>query len=196
MDSQKGERVAAIDEVGLKITPTGGSEASVDVKYVIEFDSYDQNSNQTYVEVCKLVGDDTHAGDPASEAPDDTLGYLTPLFFRDTRSDGRASLERQFTKSFHQRDLDEDRGLVPNPDEIRAVVTLTPVAPSVVTTESNMVTLNPEAAHRRASLAQPTVHLRRPGSSAPKQARCARLLWRPTRRSRRGCRRGPGRPPR
>ena len=115
------------------------NEAHVDVKYEITFDSYDQSSNQAYAEVCKLVGDDTGTGDPPAAGGDDTLEFLTPLFFRSTRSDGKPTLARHFTKTFRKADLDEDRGPIPNPDEIRAVVTLTPVLPSAVTAESNLV---------------------------------------------------------
>jgi hypothetical protein len=65
---------------------------------------------------------------------------MTPLFFRSTQANGKPKLKRQFTKTFRKTDLDEDRGSVPNPDEIRAQVTLTPVAPSATSRESNVVT--------------------------------------------------------
>jgi len=133
--------MAKIGPVTLKVEPKG-VEAKVEVAYDITFDDFDQKSNQPYVEVCRLVGDDTLAGDPAEAAPDETIGFMTPLFFRDTRSDGKPSISRAFTKTFRMRDLDEDRGTVPDPDEIRAMVTLTPVVPSAATRESNLVELN------------------------------------------------------
>ena len=133
--------MATIGDVVLKITNRpGGKEAVVDVTYEIAFDSYDQNSNQVYTEVCRLIGDDTHVEDPTSAAPDDTLGFLTPLFVRNTRSDGKPSLSRQWTKTFRMADLDEDRAAIPNPDEIRALVTLNPIMPVAASRESNMVT--------------------------------------------------------
>jgi hypothetical protein len=130
--------MATIGPVELSIKMRA-DEAHVDVKYDITFDSYDQHSNQAYAEVCKLVGDDTGTGDSPAAGADDTLGFLTPLFFRSTRSDGSATLGRHFTKTFRKAELDEDRGPIPNPDEIRAVVTLTPVLPSAATRESNLV---------------------------------------------------------
>jgi hypothetical protein len=132
--------VASIGEVKLSITDEGENEAVVDVRYQIRFDSYDQHSNQAYVEVCRIIGDDTGTGDHPSAADDDTLGFMTPLFFRSTQSNGKRTLNRRFTKTLRLADLDEDRGQIANPDEIRALVTLTPVAPSVASRESNMVT--------------------------------------------------------
>lgn len=132
--------MASIGDVVLKITNRpGGTEAVVDVRYDIVFDSYDQNSNQVYAEVCRLMGDDTILGDPPAAGTDDTLGFLTPLFFRNTRSDGQPSLSRHWTRTFRLADLDEDRGPIPNPDEIRALVTLNPLPPAATSRESNVV---------------------------------------------------------
>lgn len=132
--------MATIGDVVLKITnKPGGKEAVVDVRYDVLFDTYDQSSNQTYVEVCRLMGDDTTPDDPPAAGPDDTLGFLTPLFFRHTRSEGVPSLSRRWTRTFHLADLDEDRGPIPNPDEIRALVTLTPILPAATSRESNVV---------------------------------------------------------
>ena len=131
--------MATVGNVKLKID-IAGNRANVDVTYDISFDSYDQNSNQRYVEVCRLMGDDTNVGDTDEAGADDPLGFLTPLFFRNTQSDGKPKLSRHFTKSFPKGDLDEDRGSVPNPDEFYAQVTLTPVAPATATAVSNPVT--------------------------------------------------------
>ena len=131
--------MATIGPVKLAIKKKDDNQFVVDVKYDITFDAYDQSSNQPYAEVCKLVGDDTGLGDPPAAGDDDTLGFLTPLFFRETQSNGEATLARHWTKPFRKTELDEDRGPIPNPDEIRAVVTLTPVAPKPATAESNLV---------------------------------------------------------
>ena len=133
--------MATIGEVVLKITnQPGGKDAVVDVKYDVVFDVYDQSSNQPYAEVCRLMGDDTNVpGDSTAAGPDDTLGFLTPMFFNDTRSDGKPSLSRHWTKTFSLVDLDEDRGPIANPDEIRALVTLEPVPPVPARRESNLV---------------------------------------------------------
>ena len=132
--------MATIGPVALKVELVQ-NQAKVDVSYAIAFDSYDQNSNQAYVEVVRLVGDDTNVGDPLTAGTDDILGFVTPLFLRTTRSDGQATLARQFTKTFPKATLDEDRGDIPNPDELYARVTLTPVAPATVTAQSNMVAM-------------------------------------------------------
>lgn len=132
--------MATIGDVVLRITDQpDGKSAVVDVTYDITFDTYDQNSNQTYAEVCRLIGDDTIVGDPPAAGTDDTLGFLTPLFFRHTRSDGQPTLRREWTKKFRMADLDEDRGQIPNPDEIRALVSLEPIPPAASRRESNVV---------------------------------------------------------
>ncbi len=131
--------MASIGPVELKVRLKGDA-ALVDVTYEITFDSYDQHANQAYVEVCRLIGDDTATGDPPG--PDQPLGFVTPLFLTGTASDGKPTLQRSWSKTFHRADLDEDRGPVPNPDELRAVVSLTPVQPAGITRESNLVTKN------------------------------------------------------
>ena len=132
--------MATIGPVTLNVAIKGKS-ANVDVTYTITWSATDQKSNQTYFEECRLMGDDTGVGDPASAGPDDTLGFLTPLFNNHTRSDGKPTLERHFTKKFRTAQLDEDRGSVPNPDELRARVVLkkTTGTAKPVTRESNLV---------------------------------------------------------
>jgi len=130
--------MASIGPVALSIK-LKGDLAAVDVTYEISFDAYDQAANQAYVEVCRLIGDDTATGDPPGT--DQTLGFLTPLLVTTAAANGKPTLKREWKKTIRKTDLDEDRGKVPNPDEIRAVVTLTPVQPSAATAESNMVTL-------------------------------------------------------
>ncbi len=127
--------MATIGPVELKIR-LKGDEALVEVGYEITFDSYDQHSNQAYVEVCRLIGDDTATGDPPGQ--DQTLGFLTPLFVTDTTANGQPTAKRDWKKTFRKADLDEDPG--PNADELRARVTLTPVQPAAATAESNLVT--------------------------------------------------------
>ncbi|MDQ4134113.1 MAG: right-handed parallel beta-helix repeat-containing protein [Actinomycetota bacterium] len=104
-----------------------GAESVIDVKYNIVFDHDDRESGAVYREICRLIGDDTNVGDPPQAGADDTLGFLTPLFTRDAAPPtGSLSLPRHFHKTFRTGDLDEDRGPIPNPDEIRALVTLAP----------------------------------------------------------------------
>jgi parallel beta-helix repeat protein len=122
------------------------TEAAVDVAYDITFDDHDRQSGQVYEETCRLMGDDTNVGDPPQAGADDTLGFLTPLFTRDAApAQGSPTLSRHFTKTFRKLDLDEDRGPIPNPDEIRAVVTLKPLTPPTgrpIRRESNLVSKN------------------------------------------------------
>ena len=129
--------MATIGPVELKIR-LKGNEAFVEVRYEIAFDSFDQRSNQPYTEVCRLIGDDTGTGD--HPGPDQTVGFLTPLLVTIAQAGDQPTLKREWKKTFRKTDLDEDRGPVPDPDEIRAVVSLTPVPPSGVTRESNLVT--------------------------------------------------------
>ena len=120
-----------------------GSKATVSVTYDVTFSAQDKKTKQLYKEACRIIGDDTHNQDPAGEAPDDTLGFMTPLFFK-SQFAGAATVTREFTKTFIAGDLDEDRGLVPDPDEIRARVDLSPVPPTTAkpaTRESRMVKL-------------------------------------------------------
>lgn len=134
--------MAKIGTVKMKVDMEG-AEATIDVDYTITFDSEDQESGITYKEEVRLIGDDTHANDPSELAgPDDVLGFLTPLFNNKTKFDGEKKIDRHLTKTFRRADLDEDRTFVPNPDELRAKVTLTPVSAGTgeaVSRESAMV---------------------------------------------------------
>jgi hypothetical protein len=119
----------------------------VHVTYDILFSQRDLQTNQIYKEECRLIGDDTGVGDPPAAGDDDTLGFLTPLFNNDTAPQGGSPrLSRHFMKAFPKSDLNEDRGSIPNPDEIRALVTLTPLqqapAGNPIRRESDVVSLN------------------------------------------------------
>ncbi|MCA1707345.1 MAG: hypothetical protein LC808_30395 [Actinobacteria bacterium] len=137
--------VATIGPVDLRVD-VQGAQATVHVTYDINFSARDLQTNQVYSEECRLIGDDTDVGDPAAAGADDTLGFLTPLFNDHTAPEGgRPTLSRHFMKTIRKGDLDEDRGGIPNPDEIRARVTLTPApSPTVnpIRRESNLVTLS------------------------------------------------------
>lgn len=107
-----------------------GETATADVTYDILFSKTDQKKEQTYEEECRLIGDDTHAADPPAAGGDDTLEFLSPLFNKDVKAGKKETLSRRHKKSFRAQDLNEDLGTIPNPDEIRALVTLRPVAPA------------------------------------------------------------------
>jgi hypothetical protein len=134
--------------------------ANVTAGYRINWSTYDQESEQPYREVCKLIGDDTGIT-PAEDGVDDAIvnGQLFPqllfppfppvlgqplivLPFSTVSSNGQPFTDRLHTKTINLSNLDEDQDPVPNPDEIRAVVTLTPVLPVAVTRESAQFPLN------------------------------------------------------
>ena len=121
--------MATLGPIKLKID-IAGDTATADVTYDIRFSKTDVKKGQAYEEECRLIGDDTHAGDPAAAGGDDHIEFLSPMFNKDVKADGSETLPRQFTKSFRALDLNEDRGDIPNPDEIRARVTLRPAPPS------------------------------------------------------------------
>ncbi len=136
--------MATIGPIKLKIE-IKGTEATVDVTYDINFDQHDQQSQQAYREECRLIGDDSKVGDPPAAGGDDTLGFLTPPFFDDTKAGKSARLSRHWTKTIRKGDLDEDRGAFSDADELRATVTLRPVPPAPgkpVHRESNLVKKN------------------------------------------------------
>ena len=121
-----------------------GETAKVDVTYDILFSKTDVKNKQAYEEECRLIGDDTHAGDPPEAGGDETLEFLTPLFNKDIKPGKTETLARRHKKSFRALDLNEDLGAIPNPDEIRALVTLRPTPPGkgrAVRRESPMVKL-------------------------------------------------------
>jgi len=135
--------MAKIGPIKLKIE-SKGEEATLDVTYNVVFDAKDKKAKQLYREECRIIGDDTGTHDGPAAGGDDTLGFLSPLFNKEITSDKDGTVERHFTKTIRRRDLDEDRGEVPNPDEIRALVTLTATAPATgapVRRESPMVKL-------------------------------------------------------
>ena len=138
--------------------------ANVTAAYRINWSTYDQESEQPYREVCKLIGDDTGIT-PAEDGVDDAIanGQLFPqlLFppvpgpgplpgpiplpiplFNTVASNGQSSIHRVHTKTINLTSLDEDKAPTPNPDEIRAQVTLTPVLPVAVIRESAQFALN------------------------------------------------------
>jgi hypothetical protein len=135
--------MAKIGPVQLKID-IKGAKAHVEVTYDIVFSRTDQKNAQAYEEECRLIGDDTNPNDPPTAGGSDTIGFMTPLFTKDVAAAKTPTLSRHVKKSFRTADLDEDRGSIPNPDEIRARVRLLPVPPStakVVTRQSPIVRL-------------------------------------------------------
>jgi hypothetical protein len=94
----------------------------VNVHVTVGFTNYDINSGQQYKMVCRLMGGDTAEGNADDLIPG---GSLTPTF----------------TKTLARSALDKDKAPEPNPDEIQAEVTLTPILPATVTRQSAVQTL-------------------------------------------------------
>ncbi|MGI8810261.1 MAG: hypothetical protein ACR2KK_20925 [Acidimicrobiales bacterium] len=107
-----------------------GDTATANVTYDILFSKTDLKSKQAYEEECRLIGDDTHAADPPEAGGDETLEFLSPMFNKPIKPGTTETMARKHKKSFRAMDLNEDMNAIPNPDEIRALVTLRPLAPS------------------------------------------------------------------
>lgn len=121
-----------------------GEKATVDVTYEILFSQTDVKKKQSYQEECRIIGDDTHRADPPEAGGDDTLEFLTPLFNKPVKPGRAETVSRRHRKTFRALDLNEDQGPIPNPDEVRALVTLRPAPPATgkpVQRQSPMVKL-------------------------------------------------------
>jgi hypothetical protein len=121
--------MATIGPVKLAVKVKGDT-ATVDVTYDIKFSATDVKNKQSYEEECRIIGDDTHAADPPAAGGDETLEFVTPLFNKAVKPGKTDTVSRRHKKSFRALDLNEDQGDIPNPDEIRALVTLRPAPPS------------------------------------------------------------------
>jgi hypothetical protein len=128
--------MATIGPVNLEIVREVAN-AHITVTYSLTGSAFDIASGQPYTEHCQLVGDDTGINPPEDNTDDSIFpsGLLTP-FLSTVVFPNNAPIHRQRTKTIPIADLDED---VNGTDEIRAVVRLTPVLPSMVTRESNQV---------------------------------------------------------
>jgi hypothetical protein len=114
------------DEVG---------KALIQVGFQIQADHHDAEHGQAYRELVYLIGDDRGEGGTATPLP------ISPFW------DGIEVFTTSETGFVRTREahidisaLDEDPGPVIRRDEIRAVVTMTPIPPSPVTRESNLIT--------------------------------------------------------
>jgi hypothetical protein len=139
--------MASIGSIDLGPITINVANATVDVDVEVKFTSYDVNSNQPYRMVCRLMGDDTPEGNPdevipgGSLTPAITLGGVTIDLGQAVQADGLTSKTFTFNKTLPKANLNEDTGAEPNPDEIQAEVTLTPILPTTVTKQSNVQTL-------------------------------------------------------
>ena len=111
--------------------------ARIEVDYDVTFDEGDKG--EQFTEVCRIVGDDTDVGDPPEAGDDDPLAYLAPLFYRRIRVGQARTVHRKLQVKVPVSMLDEDYGPIPGPDELRALVVITPAPKRPVTRESNLV---------------------------------------------------------
>jgi hypothetical protein len=135
--------------------------ANVTVTYTIIWSLQDQAGETPYRELCKVIGDDSGIV-PPEDGVDDPIpngqlfpqlvfppfpvplpaAALVPIPSGVISSGGAEKTERVHRKTINLTNLDEDKNPVPNPDELRAVASLTPIAPQAVSRESNQVLLN------------------------------------------------------
>jgi hypothetical protein len=128
--------MASISAVSLSVV-TSVANADITVTYSLTGSAFDIASGQPYTEVCRLMGDDTGIV-PAEDNVDDVIpnGLMTPIFSFPVVFTNALPINRTRTKTIAKSDLNEDVGT----DEIRALVTLTPLPPVAVSRESNQVT--------------------------------------------------------
>jgi hypothetical protein len=128
--------MATIGPVNLEIVREVAN-AHITVTYSLSGSAFDIASGQPYTEHCQLMGDDTGINPPEdnTDEPIFPSGLLTP-FFSTVVFPNNTPIHRHRVKTIPVADLSED---VNGTHEIRAVVTLTPVLPSMVMRESNQV---------------------------------------------------------
>ena len=114
------------------------ANADLTVEYDVTWSAYDQLTNLPYSETWRLIGDDTGQDGDDSAHPGDDAVNIGLVTIGTLSSNGRATTHRTKTRTIEFADLDEDSG----DDEIRAIVTLTPMLPVATNRESNAVTVN------------------------------------------------------
>jgi hypothetical protein len=133
--------MAQLSNVALKITPDVAN-ADIVLVYEIDYDDTDVATNQQYDEVAKLIGVDVGVDPVIVAGGDDPIvdGQLSPAGSV-VSANGASKQTRKFATTIPLANLNEDVPPVPNPDEIRASVTLTPILPQAVSAQSNLVRL-------------------------------------------------------
>jgi hypothetical protein len=117
-----------IDNVALSIQ-RDIANAEIELTYRVNWSNFDQLTNLSYSERWELVGVDGVTR---------TTIYTGPMLVNGISSNGNASTSRTKLATIAWTDLDEDpNGL----DEIAAVVTLTPLLPTVRTAQSAEVSV-------------------------------------------------------
>jgi len=132
--------MAFVTPITLRIfaKPNSTTNLFAEVRYTIHADGKDVPNNQSYREVCELIGDDT-----PGDGTDDLLKVVRDV----TSQFGGTAVEivHDTVYDLPKTLFDEDNnGTFNQADEIRARVTLTPISANVGSTsrESNQVVLN------------------------------------------------------
>lgn len=129
--------MATINPINLAITRINNTNfVRVKLDYTITGSNHDIASEMSYREVCRIIGDDT-----PGDGTDDILGTLldNTITFTGTNT----GFGRGFSLVLPLSLLDEDSGgVLPQGDEIRALVTITPILPSESSRESNQITIS------------------------------------------------------
>jgi hypothetical protein len=141
--------MAIIRNVKLKIvgSPTPGKSTAT-VTYDVDFDGFDVAADQPYRESITLFGVDRY-----SQGEDGTNDALTAIltanpdhpwpFVARARAivPPATMLPRSYSREIYNSTLNEDKAGVPDPDEIQAVVELTPLSPKPVSASSDVVSI-------------------------------------------------------
>jgi hypothetical protein len=118
------------------------ANATVDVHVDVSYSRSDKDANTPYKMVCTLLGHDA-VPEGFEDDVDDVIpnGTLTPVGGQIIRADGLDLQTIDLNTTVARDDLDEDVLSLSNPDEIKAHVQLTPIAPKATEAESNIRTL-------------------------------------------------------
>jgi hypothetical protein len=116
------------------------ANAAITVDYDINWNAFDQSTDLEFDEFWKLIGDDTNQDGDNLPIGDDPISLgLMPIVR--VSSNGQAVTHRTKTRTIAFTNLNEDISTPDPDDEIRAVVTLTPLLPVATSRESNFVSV-------------------------------------------------------
>jgi hypothetical protein len=137
------DHMASIENLTLRTLPNPGDVNLLDVRvtFTVFFSEFDFFSHLPYQECIRIFGIDTIA----FAGEDNTDDLLIDGFSITTVSPpprGIPGLNRDVRMAVQRRSLDEDQPPAPNPDELQARITLTPLLPVEVTARSNTAVLS------------------------------------------------------
>ncbi len=126
--------MATITDVRLRVAQDV-ADADIEIDTDIEFDAFDLASNQLFHLSWRLIGPDRLAGEDGQV---DTFTGQSAVDIIRFAADGQSTKTHHLAFTIPVEALDEDNS---GEDEVRAVVTLTPVGPFGDSEESNKVSL-------------------------------------------------------